>query len=136
MPQSLTTIQYLRGSERQPLYHYASRRLQSSADHQIHLMTEGNGPVFNRKREKLQTIALATMTFFKKSQLFDLSGSQRRHYHVHPRSLQKTNVIIQPVSSPRTRCYRQTNSLYFYPKWIHKKTQRESGLSNYDASCE
>ena len=23
-----------------------------------------------------------------------------------------------------------------YPKWIHKRTRRESGLSNHDTSCE
>jgi hypothetical protein len=89
----------------------------------------------SEKRETLN-VALAKMTFFKKSQLFGLSGSQRRHYHVYPRSLQKTNVILQPVSSSQTRRYRQTNSLYFYPKRIHKRTQRESGLPDYDISCE
>src|SRR6266478_10023507 len=51
MPQSLTTVQYLRGSERQPLYYYASRRLQSSAGHQIHLMTEERTYLQSEKRE-------------------------------------------------------------------------------------
>src|SRR5947199_9088637 len=51
MPQSLTTVKYMRGSERQPLYHYASRRLQSSADHQIHLMTEERTCLQSEKRE-------------------------------------------------------------------------------------
>src|SRR5712675_2212420 len=62
------------------------------------------------------------MTLFKKSQLFGLNRSQRRNYYVHPGSLQKTNVIFEPVSTSRTRCYRQTNSLYSYPKCIHKRT--------------
>src|SRR5215469_4513012 len=65
--------------------------------------------------------SLATLTFFKESHIFSFVVSQRGNQYVYPSSFQKTDVIHKPIISSRTWRYRQPQSLFSYPKWIHRK---------------